>query len=394
VIFRARWLLPIDRAPIDNGWVAVTGGVIEALGHGRPPSGDVADLGDAAILPGLINAHTHLELSWLCGRIPPAASMHVWIRGLMAARREAPADELQRTSAAGALAIAAAQGTLAFGDISNTLITAPVLAERGVPSVVFHELLGFIPAGADARAAQGADRVVAAAQPPVAPGLAAHAPFSTAPELFSAIARQVSARGLATSVHLGESPEEIELLATGRGPFRDLLRDLGVWREDWTAPGTDPVGYLDRLGVLAPGLLAVHATQLTSDALGVLAARGAHIVSCPRSNRWTGVGDPPLDAFYASGATVAFGTDSLASADSLDMFEELAAARRVSTVAPGVLLESATRGGAIALGLDGRYGRVAPGLRGPLLAVGVPAGVADVQEYLVSGIPRERRWVG
>jgi cytosine/adenosine deaminase-related metal-dependent hydrolase len=141
-------------------------------------------------------------------------------------------------------------------------------------------------------------------------------------------------------------------------------------------------------------MLAVHATQLDASALGVLASRGAVIVSCPRSNRWTGVGDPPLDDFYRSGAVVALGTDSLASAPTLDMFDELAAARRVSTVADARLLESATRGGAVALGLDSSYGRIAPGLRAPLLAVGVPAYVTDVQEYLVSGEHQERQWAG
>ncbi|MBA3949500.1 MAG: amidohydrolase family protein, partial [Acidobacteria bacterium] len=218
--------------------------------------------------------------------------------------------------------------------------------------------------------------------------------FSTAPELIAAIAREARARRLPLSMHLGESQEELELLATGRGAFRDLLVDLGAWRDDWTVPGTDPVSYLDGLGAIAPGMLAVHGTQLDVAALAVLAARGAVIVSCPRSNRWTGVGDPPLDAFYASGAVVALGTDSLTSAPTLDLFDELAAARRVSTVSDARLLESATRGGAVALGLGAEYGRIAPGVRAPLLAVAVPPDVSDVEQYLVAGEHRERQWVG
>lgn len=394
MIAHARWVLPIAQPPIEGGWVSIEDGVIQALGKGHPPSGAVTDLGDAAILPGLVNAHTHLELSWLSGRIPPAASMSDWIRGLMAARRDSPHEDMQRVSAAMALAVARRQGTIAFGDITNTLVTAAPLADEGVPAVLFYELLGFLPDGAAARAAGAADAVSKAAAAPVRAGLASHAPFSTSPQLFGAIARESRARRLPSSVHLGESPEEVELLQTGRGPFRDLLMDLGVWDEGWLAPGVGPVEYLDRLGVLAPGLLAVHATQMAPDALATLAARGCVIVSCPRSNRWTGVGDPPIDAFFASGATVAFGTDSLASAGSLDMFEELAAARRVSTVPDAALLAGATRGGAIALGLDAEYGRIAPGLRAPLLAVTVPGDVTDVQEYLVSGEHQERQWIG
>lgn len=394
MILRARWVLPIERPPIEGGWVSVDDGVIHAIGHGRPPGGAVQDLGDVALLPGLVNAHTHLELSFLRGRIPPAAAMAPWIRGLMAARREAPHEDEQRAAAALALAEARASGTIAFGDISNLLIAAEPLAESGAPSVLFHELLGFMPREVDARVSRAADAVTRAASASVRPGVAPHAPFSTASELIAAIAREARARSLPMSMHVGESQEELELLANGGGAFRDLLVDLGAWRDDWVAPATDPVSYLEGLGALVPGMLAVHCAQLEGAALDRLAARGAVIVSCPRSNRWTGVGDPPLDAFYASGATVAFGTDSLTSAPTLDMFDEVAAARRVSSVSDTVLLDSATRGGARALGLGAAYGRIAPGLRAPLLAVDVPPGVSDVQEYLVSGEHRRRRWVG
>lgn len=391
--YRARWVVPIDQPPIEGGWVRIEGGVIRNVGAGVP-DGPAEDLGDAAILPGLINAHTHLELSWLAGRVPPAESMAGWIRTMMAARREAPHQDDQRAAASDALATARAQGTIAFGDISNTLITAGPLADAHVPAVVFHEVLGFLPAGADERALRAADAVGDAVRPPVVAGLAPHAPFSTSPDLIAAVVREAVARRMPASVHLGESPEEIELLRSGAGPLRELLEDLGVWNEHWQTPACDPVAYLDGLGALTPGLLVVHCTQLNRRALATLAERGAVIVSCPRSNRWTGVGDPVLDAFYASGAVVALGTDSLTSAPSLDMFDELAAARRVSTVEDGVLLESATRSGARALGLDAAYGRIAPGLRAPLLAVDVPVGIADVQEYLVAGLPESRRWIG
>ncbi|MEX2270166.1 MAG: amidohydrolase family protein [Vicinamibacterales bacterium] len=390
--FRARWVLPIDRPPIEGGWVSVEDGMIRAVGDGRPP-GPATDLGYTVILPGLTNAHTHLELSWLSGRIPPARSMDMWIRGLMAARRDPPHEDVLREAAAAALAEARASGTLAFGDISNTLITAPVLVEGAPGSVIFHELLGFAAHDADARAAEGAERVVSAASHHVRPGLAPHAPYSVSPELFAAIDRTTRARALPSSVHLGESPEEIEFLLTGSGPIADVLKDLGAWNDGWRAPGCGPIEYLDGLGVLRPELLVAHATRLKPDALAIVAARGCVIVSCPRSNRWVGAGDPPLDEFYASGALVAFGTDSLASVESLDMFAELAAARAISTVSDARLLDSATRGGATALGLAEHYGRIAPGLRAPFLAVTVPAGVTDVEQYLVSGRPQEVRWV-
>jgi len=394
VILRARWVLPIEDGPIDNAWVRLSGGTIRELGRARPSDAHT-DLGDVAILPGLINAHTHLELSWMRGLVPPARAMLVWIAALMTLRREqSPPEAEQARVAAEALAEARAGGTVAFGEISNTLATARVLGESGAAGVLFHELLGFAPHDYAARARDGANAVQDAAAGRIAPGLAPHAPYSTAPELFQAIAREAAARRLPSSVHLGESPDEVEFLLTGKGTFANMLKSLAVWRDDWRAPGCDPVEYLDRLGVLTPGLIVVHATQLKTPALARLAERGCGIVSCPRSNRWVGVGDPPLDDFFASGATVAFGTDSLASAASLDMFDELAAARAIARVPDARLLESATRGGAVALGLDDTYGRIAPGMRGPLLAVRVPSGITDVEEYLVSGKPEERWWVG
>ena len=134
-------------------------------------------------------------------------------------------------------------------------------------------------------------------------------------------------------------------------------------------------------------LLAIHGVQLTDVELARLAAAGATLVACPRSNVWTGAGAPPIARFYASGVRVAVGTDSLASVDDLNVFSELAAMR---AMAPGVpaarLLESATRVGAAALDFGRELGAIAPGMRAELIAVRVPEGVEDVEEYLVGGI--------
>jgi cytosine/adenosine deaminase-related metal-dependent hydrolase len=384
-LYRAAWVLPVDRPPIRDGWVATDDGRIVGVGGPEPHPG----INQFAVLPGLINAHTHLELSWLAGQVPPCESMGTWIRELMALRRGAPPSaDVQRQAAAEAIAGARARGTVAFGDIGNSLIAADVLAQAGVPAVLFHELIGFGPTGARERASDGARRVMETVLPPVRPGLAPHAPYSVSPDLFRAISDEAAAHRLPSSVHLGESREEIEFLMTGRGDIADTLKHLGAWNDGWSAPGVDPAEYLDRLGVLKPGLLVVHATQLKPDALARLAARRCVIVSCPRSNRWVGAGDPPLDDFYASGADVVLGTDSLASAPDLDMFAELAAARSISAVPASKLLESATLTAARALGLDRELGSITVLKRAELVAVKIPDGVEDVEEYLVGGIER------
>jgi cytosine/adenosine deaminase-related metal-dependent hydrolase len=214
----------------------------------------------------------------------------------------------------------------------------------------------------------------------------AHAPYSCSPALISEIARRRQAAPLA--IHLGESQEEIEFLRTGGGPIRDTLDMLGVWPDDWTAPKCDPVEYMHRLGYLQPGLLAVHAVHLTDDALARLRRARAFVVTCPRSNAWVGAGVPRLSHFYATGVAIAVGTDSLASAPTLNLFDELHEMRRLAPdVTAAALLHSATRQGAVALGFGSQYGSIEAGRRAELLAVEIPPGVTDVEEYLVSGLP-------
>jgi len=174
-----------------------------------------------------------------------------------------------------------------------------------------------------------------------------------------------------------------------------VLEDVGSWDPTFVAPGGTPVEYLDASGFLDERVLAVHGVQMTAADLERLAARGVTLVTCPRSNGHTGAGAPPLEDFYASGVRVAVGTDSLASTPDLNVFAELAALRRLAPAVPARrLLDSATRAGADALGFGGQYGTIAPGMSARLIAVDVPAGVEDVEEYLVSGIePAQIRWI-
>ena len=187
----------------------------------------------------------------------------------------------------------------------------------------------------------------------------------------------------------------MQFLRDGSGAWRELLGRLGAWNESWESPGCGPVEYLDRLGVLNARLLAVHGTQLDDGELARLAAAGATLVTCPRSNRWTGAGTPPIGRFYSSGVRVAVGTDSLASVEDLNLFRELAEVRRlVPRVPAGRLLESATIAGAAALGFAGEFGTIEPGKRADLIAVRVPRTIEDVEEYLLSGIePDAIRWL-
>jgi cytosine/adenosine deaminase-related metal-dependent hydrolase len=395
--FRADWVLPIADTPIRSGWVGVDGGRIAAVGS--EPIADVIDLGRVVILPGLVNAHTHLELSYLHRQVPRPERFLDWIRAVMAARRKFPdaSDPAILGSARASIADASAAGTAVVGDVSNTLVTVPLLNEARLPAHVFFELLRFNASDGEPIVRDARAKLAALPEHPlVRLSVAPHAPYSVSPALFSAIRADLDADpDRRSTVHLGESPEEIEFLKQGSGGWRMLLEELGAWTDGWRAPGASPVAYLDRLGFLSDRVLAVHGVQLSGDDLDILRKLGVTLVSCPRSNRYVGVGPPPLEAFYASGVTVAFGTDSLASAEDLNMFAELAEARRIAPRVPArALLESATLAGARGLGFEGDFGTIEPGKRAALLAVRLPAGIDDVEEYLVSGIePTMIRWL-
>ncbi|MPZ16486.1 MAG: amidohydrolase family protein [Luteitalea sp.] len=398
VRWRAACVLPIVEPPIADGWLDVADGRILRVGRpgDEPPDvvvDDERDLGRAAILPGLVNAHTHLELSFLRGRVPPAQSMPEWVRVLMRERAAAQDDPTPAIRAA--VEQLERAGTAAVGDVGNTRGAVTVLLESTLHALSFHELLGF---RGDARAivtdARSGMRLVDA-RGRVREALAAHAPYSSSPELFVAIEQASRAEPVGRlSVHLGESPEEVELLYTAGGSWRDLLEDLGAWPESWRAPGCRPVEFLAQLGWLTPRTIVVHGVQLEDTELRMLAKAGATMVTCPRSNQWVGVGPPPIERFWASGVRLAVGTDSLASAPDLNLFAELAEVRRLAPSVPAAeLLRWATLNGACALGFD-HLGAIAQGLAARLISIELPAEIDGVEECLVRGVSSDRiRWI-
>lgn len=387
----------MEGPPIANGVVTIEASRI--AGVGTASTGTVVDLGHVAMLPALVNAHTHFELSYLHGRVPPSTNFGEWVRTVMAIRREHadPAHPDIVDAARAAIADARAAGTGLVGDISNTLATTSLLSDAGMAAQVFHELTGFTEPDPLARVREARARADAARSGDVRVSVAPHAPYSVSPALFRAVREDIDAHHAAVStVHLGESPEEVEWLRRGTGALRQVLEALGRWPADWEPPDASAVGYLSELGFLDSRVLAVHGVQFDGDDLSRLRALGVTLVSCPRSNVYVGVGSPPLEVFYAMDVEVAFGTDSLASVATVSLFDELAEARRIAPRVPARrLLESATRIGARALGFGDDFGTLEPGKRAAVIAVQVPAGVKDVEEFLVSGVPSSAvSWVG
>lgn len=403
IVHRAAWVLPVIAPPVRDGWVGVEDGRIAAFGSGPAPDGSTPgtdrfpDRRAVAILPALVNAHTHLEFSYARGLVPPSTSFDAWVRALIALRRKYPDPFAPDIVDAVRHAVdeARAAGTAVIGDISNTLVSPRILRDMGMAGHVFHEVLGFnLTDGSQlVDAARARIETVAGIGPDVRVSVTPHAPYSVSPALFRSIADE--RQGRITSIHLGESPEEVHFLNHGGGPIQTALESLDVWTPRWTPPRCGPVEYVERFGLLSDRLLAVHGVQLSYRELAQLTAAGATLVTCPRSNRWVGVGNPPVDRFYSSGVRVAIGTDSLASVEDLNLFAEMAAIRELSADIPArAIIESATRHGAEALGFGDDYGTIDQGKRAALIAVQVPEATADVEEYLVSGIrPEHVAWL-
>lgn len=397
--YRAPWIVPIAGPPLRDGWVAIDDGRVSSVGDAATSSPDDRDLGRVAIMPGLVNAHTHLELSHLREDVPPSADFVSWIRTVVAARRRDSdpnashiVDGVQK-----GIDEAVRFGTAVVGDISNTLVPFELLSRSPLAGVLFYELIRFNAPDPTGFVDQALRQVSALpASDRVRISLAAHAPYSVSPLVFRAIRSAVDRNAHGSySVHLSESAAEVEFIKTGGGPWRSFLEDVGAWNPEWLPHGGSPVEYVDACGFLSANVLVVHGVQMSAEDLSRLAACGATLVTCPRSNLWTGAGVPPVAEFYRSGVRIAIGTDSLASTPDLNVFAELAELRQLAPAVPASqLLESATFQGARALGFDADYGTIEAGKRARLLAVSVPDTVDDVEEYLVSGIqPEQVRWL-
>jgi cytosine/adenosine deaminase-related metal-dependent hydrolase len=337
-------------------------------------------------MPGLVNAHCHLELSHLAGRLPRAGGFVPWIEALVAERAgEQPSDV--RDHARRAIAEAEATGTVAVGDVSNTLGHLDLLRASSLRAVVFYELLGWDPARCAEilRAAESRlSTVPGEPDGPVRVRLAAHAPHSVSAPLLRALRE----RGGPASIHLAESQAETEFLATGGGEWVGFLARRGLGHVTFEAPGLTPVRYLESLGVLAPGLVAAHGVHVDGDDRALLARRRIHVALCPRSNRNLGVGLPPLPDLLADGVRICLGTDSVASGDSLDLLQDAALLHRAyPQVEPAVLVRLATAGGAEALGMSD-LGTFAPGQAAALAVAPAPRALSDPCAFLVSGEAR------
>jgi cytosine/adenosine deaminase-related metal-dependent hydrolase len=399
-IVSARWVVPIDGPPISDGAVALDDdGTVRMVG---PRSALCAEFSSAtedraqgALLPGLVNAHCHLELSGLGEMVPGGGGFIAWAQRFLKRVGETP-RELHRVGAGEAAVDAARFGTAAIGDVGNTLDAAPAIGAAGLGGVLFHELLGSREARTgDALADAARERAEAASTWPADLGYvrAPHAPYSVGPELLRRIFAAAAAEAHATSIHIAEDEDEVALLRDGGGAWPSVLAAMGIDASTRT-PGKSPVGYLASLGAFdgsAPPLL-VHMVCAGAEDRRLAREAGATVVLCPRSNLHIGGRLADVPALLDDGVSLALGTDSLASTPDLSLWGEIATlARHFPAVPAARWLEAATRGGAQALGLP-THGSLAPGQRPGLLDVQIDDLTAPV-ESLVRDPNPTLRWM-
>lgn len=380
---QARCLLPIDAPPIRDGVLTLADGRILAVGEntsGRPPR----DLGDVAILPGLINAHAHLEFSDLpapLGR--PNMPFTDWLHAAVTWRRqqmaEADAAERRWQAARDGLAEVARSRAAAVGEIASPGWSEAAFETCPLDVTVFLELLSLSPLRVESLlAAAAAHLATAAATKHWRGGLAPHAPYSVHPELLSRTCPLSRQHQVPLAMHLAESREELELLQSGTGPFVALLEAFDAWHPDAIRRGSRPLDYL-RVMAQAHRALIIHGNYLNPEDFTFLAARTARmaVVYCPRTHAYFGHEPYPLPQMLAAGVNVAVGTDSRASSPNLCLWEELQQIRRTfPTIAPADIVRMGTLNGATALGLESHYGTLTPGKAATLAIVPLPPDAA------------------
>jgi cytosine/adenosine deaminase-related metal-dependent hydrolase len=388
----ARWLLPVQGPPIEHAALLTdSDGRILALGPDasvpRPVDTLAEKFDDAVILPGLINTHTHLELTGFEDRVPER-EFTAWIgrlRELKTTRSFAEYVEAARDGLASCFAC----GVTTIADTGDSGAVIKALVEAGGSGIAYQEVFGPHPAQANEsleRIQARVDQLRPLTTDRVSIGVSPHAPYTVSGQLFRIVSDWARSEQLPVAVHVAESPAESEFLLQGAGPFAEAWRARGI---PLPSPGgRTPVRWLAEHDVLSEHTLCIHAVQLDGRDIGRLADSGAAVAHCPLSNRAHGHGNAPLAMLLEGGIRVGLGTDSVVSVGRLDL---LAEARAAAGLAPSLdaddLIELCTLRGARALGLDSHTGSLIPGKWADCTVVRIPTttGGTPAEQVLASG---------
>ncbi len=383
----ADWVVPVSSPAIRNGVVRMRDGLIEAVGPAGeiPPAEYHEALGSVAVLPGFINAHCHLELTDLRGRLPSRRPMPQWLFALiMQHRRGIDFAGGARRGAAELLA----SGCTAVGDVCHDNAVWPALVDSPLWKVCYAEVTGIGP-----KVDGAIDRLVASLAGCVDDpdptgklrfGVSPHAPYSTDESVYRQAIELAQSRDLPVSTHLAETIDEAAFLKDCSGPLFEFLARLGLINQSVRAPGLTPVGYAASLGLLEMATVLAHVHYVTDAELDLLAGGRAHVAYCPRSTAFFGRSGHRYAEMLDRGVNVCLGTDSLASNASLDMLAEMRTIWADGRVSAETVIRMATLNGARALGLADRIGALAAGLAADWVALPCPGDCSDPSEAVLA----------
>ncbi|MBA3557300.1 MAG: amidohydrolase family protein [Gemmatimonadaceae bacterium] len=374
--YHARWIVPISSAPIENGTVVVEGERIAYVGpRANAPRGADRDLGDAILLPGLVNAHTHLELTVMRGLLEDLA-FRDWIVALQAAKRAVMTPEMLLDSARLGIAEGIRAGITTFADTCDSGVVLTALHEAGVRGIMYQEAFGPSPDDAES-SLRGLREKIASHMARVTSlqsvGVSPHAPYTVSAALFAGVAGYARDANLPMAIHIAESEAEQSLIVSASGPFAEGLRARGITVEP---AARSPIALLRDLGVLQSRPLLIHCVRADRDDINTIATTGCPVAHCPASNAKLGHGIAPVTELLDAGVRVGLGSDSMASNNRMHLLEEARVAAlmqrartgRHDALTPSEALQLATIGSARSLGLDARIGSLEVGKDADLAA--------------------------
>lgn len=389
----ARWVFPIEGCPIEHGAVLVgADGRIESVGPTdavpHPENVPALSFEDAALLPGFVNTHTHLELTGFEGRLP-VREFPLWIHQLHQLKlTRTPTEYLAAAHQGIRDCYATGVTTVADTGDSGAVITA--LAEAGGSGIAYQEVFGPDPAQAveSLTALQNKVRELGPhTTSRVRIGVSPHAPYTVSGALYRAVAGWAKAERLPIAVHIAESAAETQFLLSGTGPFAEGWRKRGIALP--SPQGHTPVSWLAEHGVLTEQTLCIHAVHVGSRDVQRLWESGTAVAHCPLSNRSHGHGNAPVQLMLQAGIRVGLGTDSVASVERLDLLAEARAAGQLASLSADDQLELCTLGGARALGLDAETGSLRPGKWADCTVIRLTATTGTPAERVVASSPAD-----
>ncbi len=395
----ADWLIPVCGEPVRDGALLIgDDGRIAASGPSHaipsPPGITSRRFPGAALVPGLVNAHTHLELTGLAGRAD-AATFPDWINRLRRLKEARSAADFLAAARQG-VADCFAAGVTTVADTGDSGAVIEALAGAGGSGIAYLEVFGPHPdqcAGSLGVLEQRAAALRRFASVRVALGVSPHAPYSVSGRLFRAASAWARSERLPLAVHIGESPDEAALLRDGSGSFAEAWTRRGIPMPD--PAGDTPIEWLARHGVLGPDLLCIHAVHAGSGDVALLARSGSAVAHCPLSNAAHAHGTAPLGALMDAGVRVGCGTDSVASVGTLDLLAEVRAARAIAGLGAAEAFRLCTLDAARAIGLSHEVGSLEAGKWGDAAAIGIgPAD--DPLEAVLASAPADvaAAWIG